>query len=121
MIISCDRASMLMKEAWFEWGQRELAAGASQRRLPVINPGSGVMPESAEFRLCPVPIVEASESLPAPAPSPQASQGGKDPMFSHFSVPSSLFLFLLSLFSSLVSEMRLSMGYYLDPLFTAPD
>lgn len=37
------------------------------------------------------------------------------------SVPSSLFLvFLLSLFSlEFISEMRLSMGYYLDPLFTA--
>lgn len=67
LIISCARASILMKEARFEWGQRELAGGASQRRLPVINPGAEVTPESAEFRLCPVPIVEASESFPAPA------------------------------------------------------
>lgn len=111
LIISCDRACSLMKEAWFEWGQRELAGGGSQRRLPVINPGAEVTPESAEFRLCPVPIVEASESFPAPAPrappfpapapSPQTSEGRKDLMFSHFSVPSSLFLFLLNLFSSL--------------------
>lgn len=82
--------------------------GAVKLGLPAINPGSEVTPESAEFRLCLVPVVEASESSPgralraprspAPALSCQPREGRKDLMFS-FSVPSSLFLFLLNLFS----------------------
>lgn len=39
--------------------------GAVKLGLPAINPGAEVTPESAEFRLCRVPIVEASESSPS--------------------------------------------------------
>lgn len=114
LIISCDRASLLMKEAWFEWGQRELAGGASLRRLPAINPGAEVTPESAEFRLCPVPIVEASESLPAPAlrappvscsssePTDQPGKEGAD-VLSFFSAIKFIFVFIESLQSRVPS------------------
>lgn len=66
-------------------GTEGIGCWGSQGRLPVINPGAEVTPESAEFRLCPVPIVEASESLPAPAlrappfpaPAPQTRERGE--------------------------------------------
>lgn len=69
-VIPCDPAPPLpIEEVWFESGHREPGprlVGAAKMGLPATNPCAGVTPESAEFRLCRVPIVEASESPAGP-------------------------------------------------------
>lgn len=56
LIISCDRASLLMKEAWFDWGQRELAAGAARGGCQLLTLALKSRLSQQSFGFVPFPL-----------------------------------------------------------------